>query len=213
MYENTLHNEGVAKDMFKNWMIGILGLALCMILFTACTEKKQDSTDQTANPSVLENSKEDKGTATLQNASEKSIDPLNSTYIIAGDTFTLENGGFTSQSNASNETNDKPKVTVKLIHQVIGDLNGNETGDYAVVLDHNQSGKVQDFYITAMIDNKAINSILLGNQLIITAVQIADKKIIIDYDDPTLANKEGYNGSMIRKTLRVNDKLELEEVK
>ena len=114
------------------------------------------------------------------------FDPLNATYIIERDSYTLINGKSEKEIVPGSATKIKTMAWGK---PAIGHLNTDDADDAALVLAHDPGGSGTFFYITAALKNpetgQAIgtNAVLLGDRVAPQNISIYRRKVELNYTD------------------------------
>ncbi|XOB42371.1 MAG: hypothetical protein ACKKMP_03360 [Candidatus Nealsonbacteria bacterium] len=118
--------------------------------------------------------------------SKATFDPLNTAYIIEGESFELTEGKSEKEIAPGSATKIKTSVLGKA---AIGDLNSDGADDAALVLVHDPEGSGTFFYVAAALQNRengqavGTNAVLLGDRIIPQNISIYKGAVEINYAD------------------------------
>lgn len=121
-----------------------------------------------------------------QNQQGKDVNPLNASYVIDGKTVALLDG---REEKVAAPGSAEKQVTSVWGPVASGDLNGDGTADYALVLSQTSGGSGLFYYLAAaLVDKKGpnlvrTNTLLLGDRIAVENVTIADNIITVNYAD------------------------------
>ncbi|NQU83003.1 MAG: hypothetical protein HQ539_03565 [Parcubacteria group bacterium] len=111
-------------------------------------------------------------------------DPSNSTYIIAREQFTLVDGTAEKEIMAGAAS----KINVNIFEaDAVGDINGDDLDDTAVLLTYNAGGSGTFYYIASALQTeegyRGTNGILIGDRIAPQTIKIKDGEVIVNYTD------------------------------
>lgn len=111
-------------------------------------------------------------------------DPLNITYAISGQDYTLTNGRVEKEIAPGSASKDVVTVYGKV---VMGDLNGDGVPDATMILTQNAGGSGTFFYVVEAINVggvfKPTNAMLIGDRIAPQNITILDGKVLVNYAD------------------------------
>ena len=110
------------------------------------------------------------------------LDPLNMSYMIGGEKFALINGKAENTYTPDSAT--KNILTV-FGQPVLGDLNGDDIIDAAVLLENNPGGSGTFYYAVLILSTsnsfKPTNAMLLGDRIAPQTVEIHDGRAVYNF--------------------------------
>jgi len=113
------------------------------------------------------------------------VDPLNATYIIEGDEFTLVDGK--AEKEIVSGAASKIRINVFDGWSTKGDVNDDDLEDTVVLLTYNAGGSGTFFYVVLAIQKKqgyeGTNAIFIGDRIAPQTTEIRSGEIIVNYAD------------------------------
>jgi len=111
-------------------------------------------------------------------------DPLNATYIIEGDEFTLVDGKAEKEIVPGSAS----KIRINVFEtNTKGDVNEDGLDDTVVLLTYNAGGSGTFYYVAVALNTnkgyQGTNAILLGDRIAPQTTEIRDGKVIVNYAD------------------------------
>ncbi len=121
----------------------------------------------------------------------------NATYTINGVPITLENGKSEMPITPNSASN---IVTQYFGNEVMGDLNEDGLDDVAFILTQQTGGSSTFYYVAVAFNNQkyfvGINTVLLGDRIILQNTEIRDGQIIVNYSDRAFGQPMTVNPSI-----------------
>jgi hypothetical protein len=126
-------------------------------------------------------------------------DPLNSSYLVEGATFTLQKGRAERPAAPGSVTRSR----ISLAGQpVSADLNGDGVSDAVVLLVHDPGGSGTFSYVAAAVGTepgyRGTNAVLVGDRITAMDLRVEGRTVVVTYADRSPADSFATRPSVVR---------------